>query len=181
MFFKQTFKIFFDDGTVVETDNILSWIENFFPGGVEAFYYRMKWLCKYDKKPLWYYSRANQNEYYKTFHLYTKNNLMISPELFRGEFIKYKEDNLRIWKGKHYYSRKQWRHNHCRKPHSTTYDRRMETFAERRAIAGVVKEEGEPEFRGRRRNVPQPWDDIIARRSLSWKDCTKRKRQHKGS
>jgi len=180
MFFKQKFKIFFDDGKVVETDNLLVWIRANFNGGVEEFYYRMKWLCKYEKSSFWnssYFNRFNSNMMYSYFYLYTENNIMISPELFKGEYHSFHQPSYCF----RYPFNLAWRCRHSSKSHSTTYDRRMETMAERRAIAGVVKEDGEPEFRGRRRNVPQPWDDIIARRSLSWKDCTKRKRQHKGS
>jgi hypothetical protein len=103
---------------------------------------------------------------------------MVSPELFKHEYQS--TNNHAHQKYIDAYHR-YWRNRQWRKSHTTTYDRKMETIAERRAVAAVVKEEGEPEFRGRRRNLPNPWDDIMARRSLSWKDCTKRKRQHKGS
>lgn len=181
MFFNQTFKIFFDDGNVVETDDILSWINKNFQGGVDAFYYRMKWVCQYEKEPFWkygYYNKWDVQYYSKTFYLYTKNNVMVSPELFRSEYKS--KNNSDFWNRVEKYNRK-WLYRQHRKSHATTYDRRMETIAERRAVAGVLKEEGEPEFRGSRRNLPDPWDDIVARRSLSWKDCTKRKRQYKGS
>jgi hypothetical protein len=182
MFFKQTFKIFFDDGKIVETSDLLNWISTNFYGGVQEFYYRMKWLCNYEKTPFWnyhYYNKYNDTILHRSFYLYTENNMMISPELFKGE---YKSHNEKHFDRSYIYPYSlAWRCNRGGKSHSTTYDRRMETMAERRAIAGVVKEEGEPEFRGRRRCIPNPWDDIITRRSLSWKDCTKRKRQHKGS
>ncbi len=181
MFFDQTFKIFFDDGNVVETDNLLSWIKTNFEGTVEIFYYRMKWVCKYEKEPFWqhgYYNKWDISFYSNTFYLYTKNNVMVSPELFKNE---YKSRSNRDFWDRIEKRNREWLYRPWRKSHSTTYDRKMETIAERRAVAGVVKEEGEPEFRGKRRNIPNPWDDIMARRSLSWKDCTKRKRQHKGS
>lgn len=181
MFFDQTFKIFFDNGTVVETDDLLSWIANSYRGGVDVFYYRMKWVCKYEKESFWqygYYNKWDTSFYGETFYLYTKNNVMVSPELFRSEYKS--ENNRGYWKRIEKRNR-EWLNRPWMRGHSTTYDRKMETIAERRAVAGVLKEEGEPEFRGRRRNIPNPWDDIMARRSLSWKDCTKRKRQHKGS
>lgn len=59
--------------------------------------------------------------------------------------------------------------------------RAISTTPERRACAGVVKEEGEPEFRGRRRNVPNTWDDVCKNYYRSWKECTKRRKQYKGS
>lgn len=181
MFFDQTFKIFFDNGNCVETDDLLSWISTKFIGGADTFYYRMKWLNNYDKEPFWkygYYNKWDTNYFCEMFYLYTSNNVMVSPELFKHEYQS--KNNRDYWNRIEKYNRK-WKTRMWRKSHSTTYDRKMETIAERRAVAGVIKEEGEPEFRGRRRNIPNPWDDIMARRSLSWKDCTKRKRQHKGS
>lgn len=185
MFFKQKFKIFFDDGKVIETDDLLGWIRVNFHGSVQDFYYSMKWLCKYEREfARWSYYR--NTDLTKTFFLYTKNNVMISPELFKNEYFaegrkELEKAGVSCWYMRRGQTYLQYRSRHGRKSHSTTYDRRMETIAERRAIAGVIKEEGEPEFRGRRRCIPNPWDDIMARRSLSWKDCTKRKRQHKGS
>lgn len=41
------------------------------------------------------------------------------------------------------------------------FHRRMQTMAERRLVAGRVAEEGEPEWRGRRRALPNPWDDFM--------------------
>lgn len=178
MFFDQTFKIYFDDGRFVETNDLLGWLRTY-PGGAEKFYYRMKWLCKYDRPTWWYYSYHKRYDLdCLEFYLYTSNGLMVSPDLFKGEYFSHQYRPYKSWRDyiNHRMYNRQWR-----KSHSTTYDRKMETMAERRAVAAVLKEEGEPEFRGRRRNLPNPWDDIMARRSLSWKDCTKRKRQHKGS
>lgn len=59
--------------------------------------------------------------------------------------------------------------------------RSISTTPELRACSGVLKEEGEPEFRGRRRNVPNTWDDICKNYHRSWKECTKRRKQYKGS
>lgn len=183
MFFEQTFKIFFDNGNVEETDNLISWINKNYIGGVERFYYNMKWLCKYEKPSFYYYSYYHsmyENNTSGDFFLYTSNNIMISPDLFKGEYYSYRDSEWKIWYNNRYYSRKQWQHFHFKKGYTSTYNRKIETISERRAVAAVIKEEGEPEFRGRRRNLPNPWDDIHARRSLSWKDCTKRKRQYKG-
>jgi hypothetical protein len=178
MFFDQTFKIYFDDGRMVETNDLLAWLRAY-PEGAEKFYYRMKWLCKYDK-PVW-----ESYSYYRLmyleccdFYLYTSSGMMVSPELFKGEYKSHQYRVYGSWSDR--IKNRRWRFQ-GHKSHSTTYDRYMETIAERRAVAAVIKEEGEPEFRGRRRNLPNPWDDIMARRSLSWKDCTKRKRQYKGS
>ena len=181
MFFDQTFKIYFDNGNVVETDDLIGWIRNTYKLSADIFYYRMKWLTKYDKAPFWqygYYNKWDNTFFCEMFYLYTKNNVMVSPELFKHEYMS--SNNRAHWKYVEEYNRR-WKSRQWRKSHSTSYARHMETIAERRAAAGVVKEEGEPEFRGKRRNLPEPWDDIHAQRSLSWKDCTKRKRQYKGS
>ncbi|SOK58391.1 hypothetical protein [Yersinia phage fHe-Yen9-04] len=180
MFFNQKFKIFYDNGNVVEVDDLLEYIGNAY-GAAETFYLRMKFTIKVDKSSFWSSLCFNENWHVKDLFLYTENNIMISPELFKGEYLKHRTDYMNIWYRNRKYSMMQWRHFHFKRGHTSTYERKMETIAERRAIAGVVKEEGEPEFRGRRRCIPHPWDDIMARRSLSWKDCTKRKRQHKGS
>jgi len=47
--------------------------------------------------------------------------------------------------------------------------RRPRTTQELRLAAGVVFEDDEPEWRGRRRNVPTAYDDIILHRDHSWK------------
>jgi hypothetical protein len=49
--------------------------------------------------------------------------------------------------------------------------RRIHTMAERRMVKGRMAEEGEPAWRGRRRNLPNAWDDLmIANRGIrSWK------------
>ncbi len=185
MFFKQKFKIFFDDGNVVETDDLLSWISGNFFGGVQEFYYRMKWNCNYERAfGRWTY--YHNTDVAKTFYLYTSNNVMISPELFKDEY--FAEDRRELeragvdyWYMKRGQTELQYWSGRGRKSYTTTAYRKMKTIAERRAISAVEKEEGEPEFRGARRSIPDPWDEIVTRRSLSWKDCTKRKRQHKGS
>jgi len=47
--------------------------------------------------------------------------------------------------------------------------RRPRTTQELRLASGVVFEEGEPEWRPRRRNVPTMWDDVLLHRDHSWK------------
>lgn len=178
MFFKQKFKIFFDNGNMVETDDLLGWIKSSVIGNAERFYFKMKWLCKYDKKGFWYHTRNDSNGYVDEFYLYTDNNVMVSPELFKAEY--FSKQNRDYWDHIDAFNSR-FRNRQWRKKHTTTYERKMKTFAERKAIAGVEKDDGEPEFRGRRRAIPNPWDDICTRKSLSWKNCTKRKRQHKGS
>lgn len=59
---------------------------------------------------------------------------------------------------------------------------RVKTQAEHRKIAGVEKEDFEPEFRGKRRNLPNAWDDKkvgIFYNYKSWKHNSKRRKQWK--
>lgn len=170
MFFNQTFKIFFDNGNVIETNNLLAEVSKM---GADRFYYRMKWICNYEKQNfLSSYSFFKEWDfYYQNFYLYTSNNVMISPELFRSEYKVLIRNSYNTKKSRRQYSKK----------HTTTYDRKMKTIQQRRDAVAVLKEEGEPEFRGKRRKLPDPWDEYVQRRSLSWKNCTKRKRQYKGS
>lgn len=179
MFFKQKFEIKFDGGHIVYVDNLLDYIEENFKYNSGVFYYRMRFDFKAEK--YWdYYSHNYDRQRYaciaQNFYLYTEKGVMVSPELFRDEYHKHKD---KIWENAY----KSRLHRHFKKGHSTTYDRYMHCVPARRAACAVLKEEGEPEFRGARRasSLPDPWDEYGSRRSLSWKDCTKRKRQHKGS
>lgn len=55
------------------------------------------------------------------------------------------------------------------------YFRRIKTTGELKSVAGVLKDEGEPEFRGRRRVLPNAWDDIkiMSVNDRSWKKYRK--------
>lgn len=177
MFLEQTFTIYHDNGKVDIVEDMWEYVWAF--GGINRFYGSMKFnLGVYNQKKMvrygsWFDPRIFEHD--TGFFMYTSTGKMVSPDLFLGEWKNFESYKYKIlYPNNRKY--RQWRHSH-----STTYDRKMETIAERRAVAGVLKAEGEPEFRGKRRNLPEPWDDIMARRSLSWKDCTKRKRQHKGS
>ena len=55
------------------------------------------------------------------------------------------------------------------------YYRKIATTQERREVAGVLNCEGEPDFRGNRRCLPNSWDDISRTLQRCWK------RQHKGA
>ncbi|EBS4516722.1 hypothetical protein DQT32_04840 [Salmonella enterica subsp. enterica serovar Braenderup] len=184
MFFKQKFKIFFDNGKIEEVDDLLEYI-GYKYGAVENFYSRMKFSVKVKKESFWYANSSLCSQYdwvVQDFYLYTSNNVMISPDLFRNEYKKYRrERNYYIIYRNKGYTKKQWEHKRFRKGYTTTYTRDFDNFTARRAAASVVKEEGEPEFRGKRRHLPDVWEEKMSRRSLSWKECTKRKRQYKGS
>lgn len=94
MFFKQKFKIFYDNGNIVEVDDLIGYI-GCTDCSAQAFYQRMKFTFKVDKRSFWSYS--NISDMIPTFFLYTENNVMISPELFKGEYLKYrnkKKENL---------------------------------------------------------------------------------------
>lgn len=58
-----------------------------------------------------------------------------------------------------------------RRRHRGNVLRNIKTTAERRMAKSVVKEDGEPDFRGKRRNIPNAWDDIVSDsyRIRSWK------------
>lgn len=181
MFFKQTFKIFHDNGNIIETDDLLAFIGIKF-GAVETFYNKMKFSIPIKKENFWCERYQYSSWLDEDFYLFTSNNVMISPELFKNEYKKYRsENNKGIYYRNKFYTYKQWDHFHFTKGYTCTYTRYFYNFQERKAAATVVKEDGEPEFRGKRRNLPEPWDEKMSRRSLSWKECTKRKRQYKGS
>lgn len=62
------------------------------------------------------------------------------------------------------------------------YFQRITTYQIHRLVANVLKEEGEPEFRGKVRNTPNSWDDKsngIYDTYKSWKHNSKRRKQWK--
>lgn len=110
------------------------------------------------------------------FFITNRKGKLMQPEQVLAEYC-IKHDPLNVWYTgyyRRYVSTGRKRGNgHC--------FRRVKTTAEFRATCSVLKEEGEPEFRGRRRNVPSAWDDIGISWSRSWKKQSKRKKQYKGS
>lgn len=57
------------------------------------------------------------------------------------------------------------------------YFKAVRTFQELKAAKGVVRDEGEPDFRGRRKNLPTSWDDLYRVRESSWKRSFKCRKQ----
>lgn len=115
--------------------------------------------------------------YYQYLYFVTtiKGKLVNPNQIISEYFIKY-EPNNRIYTGN--FTR--YRRSHRKRKNCRVY-RAMKTTAERKAVKAVLKDEGEPEFRGRRRNIPNKWDDYWLYYDRSWKSQTKRKRQYKGS
>lgn len=120
---------------------------------------------------------ANKRVYFDyLFFITNRKGKLMQPEQILAEYCQ-KYDPTNYWYTG-YYRRytstgRKRRGGHCY--------RRVQTTAERRAACAVLKEEGEPEFRGRRRNVPNAWDDIHLPFTRSWKKQSKRKKQYKGS
>ena len=177
MFLEQTFTIYHDNGNVDIVEDMWEYVWAF--GGINRFYGSMKFnLGVYKEKKQvrygsWFEPRAFEHD--TGFFMYTSTGKMVSPDLFLGEWKKYEsyQYRTRYPKGRRVYS---WG-----KSHTTRNLKGVHTTPARRAACAVLKEEGEPEFRGTRRSLPNSWDDMFSRASCSWKDCTKRKRQHKGS
>lgn len=181
MFFEQKFVLYRDDGQVFFVDDLVGFISNF--GGSAKFIDHMKFnVGEYKKarKQIGYISQTWWVGETAKFFVCTEDGMMISPDLLYGEYSKYWYD---AW-GKRIEKRELQR-RHIRgnnKRHTYTTYKRMGTHPARRAAAGVVTEDGEPEFRGKRglHSISTFWDDIKVRRSCSWKN-TKRKKQYKGS
>jgi hypothetical protein len=60
--------------------------------------------------------------------------------------------------------------------------RRISTYSTHKMVAAVIKEEGEPTFRGKTANIPNTWDDVRCNRwkqRKSWKHNSKRRKQWK--
>lgn len=114
--------------------------------------------------------------YYKyLFFITTNDGKLLQPEQVLTEYcIKYDPNNY--W----YCGRKRYLSTGSKRRYGRCF-RHMKTTAERRVVAGVLTEEGEPEFRGSRKNLPSCWDDYHLSTQRSWKKQTKRKQQYKGS
>jgi hypothetical protein len=89
------------------------------------------------------------------------NNVILSDETLLGLYRSVKSV-YRYFNG--------WKRSHAH------YYRHPRTTQEKRVIVGVVKEDGEPEFRPARKHVPDAWEDqrFFCRRINNWK----RYRQH---
>jgi len=178
MFLEQEFVIYHDNGEVDFINDMYTYVWNF--GGVNRFYGSMKFnLGAYNTKKSqhfgsWFNPKAFEHD--TGFFLFV-NGKMVSPDLFIGEWHIYEKY---VWSKRRSYSytRRQYKPSH-----NTRNLKRIQNTPARRAACSVLKDEGEPPFRGARTkgNLPNFWDDVYSRASCSWKNCTKRKRQYKGS
>ena len=185
MFFDQTFTLYHDSGKVEIIDNLLEYIAEH--DGIDRFHSKMKFdLAEFNKKnreTFWknrfYYEMYPEK--FVGYYLCTEKGLLVSPDLLMGEYMilynEYREHKRNArdteWRHKRSYM---YKHNHSRY-------KRPKTQQERRMACAVLKDEGEPDIRGRRkmRSLPSYWDDIRTRHSTGWKYSTKRKHQYKGS
>lgn len=180
MFLQQTFVIYHDNGKVEFIEDMWSYVWNF--GGINRFYGSMKFnISAYNKKKSQSYGSyfSPSFEHDSGFFLCTESGKMVSPDLFLSSWKEYSTWHY----NKHYYNKRtqrSWRYSH-----TTAYNKSVHTIPAKRAACAVLKEEGEPPFRGARTkgSLPDNWDDLYSRKSCSWKDCTTRKRKHqyKGS
>ncbi len=140
-----------------------------------------RFISSYSWKHNYSYSFSSPDSGVRVFYQYlyfvtnSKGKLLHPNQVMNEYYEKYDPTNIA------YIGIKNWRFHTGYKRRGSSMYRAIRTTAERRASAGVVKEEGEPEFRGRRRNVPNTWDDICKQYYRSWKECTKRRKQYKGS
>ena len=181
MFFEQKFVLYSDGGEVIFVDDLLSFIAKF--GGGTKFIEHMKFnIHEYEKvrSDIGYIPWNSRWNAVAKFFVCTEDGMMISPDLMYGEYSKYWYN---AWDERTALRNKRYRHvRGNNKSHTYTTYKRMGTHPARRSAAGVVKDDGEPTFRGKRNlhYLPTYWDDIKTRRSCSWKN-TKRKNQYKGS
>lgn len=186
MFFDQTFVIYHDSGKTEIVDDLYTHIRQ--TGDIRRFHSFMKYnLGPYKKADdsmygytSWWYSRPIECNHVG-FYLYTESGLMVSPDLLFAEYNKkYNEGRRQICWNRVYWTRPM---TTAGNKHTRTVDKRPHNQQARRMAAGVVKEEGEPPFRGARshKELRTHWDEVQVRRSCSWKNCTKRKKQYKGS
>lgn len=187
MFFDQTFVIYHDSGKTEIVEDLYTHIRQ--SGDIQRFHSFMKFNVGpyrrssdvfYQQYRSWWYSRPVECNHVG-FYLYTQSGLMVSPDLLLAEYNKKYVSNSKYYRwGRIYWTRRMITAGNR---HTTRRDKRPHNQQARRMAAGVVKEEGEPEFRGARKHkqLRTHWDDISVRRSCSWKNCTKRKKQYKGS
>lgn len=182
MFFNQTFVLYHDNGNVEITDDLLKTVKKY--GGSEKFHSLMKFnLGSFEERKRKYYHPNGYFDYEFTNHmgffLCNEKGLLISPDLFYGEYEviwnKYWEQRNHT-RTMHFKHNRSWVHKH----NNTRY-KHPQTMNARRASCAVLKEEGEPEFRGKRkvRSIPTLWDDKRTRHGTGWKYSTKRKHQYK--
>lgn len=186
MFFNQTFVLYHDSGNIEIVEDLIAYIRAV---GYPRFHATMKFNVGEYKRtrdlygtPGWYDSyalgRANYCDNHFGFFLCTEKGIMISPDLLTGEYEKWYSSYAFNWRTA--YAKRMWNRQGTTS-HTRTGDKHPTNQQARRMAVGVVKEDGEPEFRGSRRNLNSWWDEVQVRRSCSWKNCTKRKKQYKGS
>lgn len=183
MFFEQQFVVYHDDGKVEFIDDLYAYISR--KGSIETFVSNMKYnISEFQERrqaQYGWYTRDWYTGWDCKFFICTASGLMVSPDLIYGE---YTNIYYHGWIERIETRRKVLSHKHGQNQrHSYTRYKKLQTHPARRAAAGVVLEDGEPEFRGKRKakSIPTYWDDIRTRRSCSWKNSTKRKNQYKGS
>jgi len=128
------------------------------------------------KKPVWHWTRVRmwENNNYREWH--EKRQQLILSQLA------YRKDNINKTKPAY---RGVLRSTWGDEPDYTldgSYFRSVKTLQERRLAVNVLKEEGEPEFRGRRRILPSSYDDVdkgVWDTHKSWKHNSKRRKQWK--
>lgn len=184
MFFDQTFVLYHDSGKTEIVEDLYTYIRQ--SGDIRRFHSFMKFNVGPYKKAddsmygytSWWYSRPVICNHVG-FYLYTESGLMVSPDLLFAEYNKMYMSRswLSSWRNPKRYM------TTAGNKHTRTQDKRPHNQQARRMAAGVVKEEGEPPFRGARshKELRTHWDEVQVRRSCSWKNCTKRKKQYKGS
>lgn len=59
------------------------------------------------------------------------------------------------------------------KSHGYNWFRKVKTTQEKRNQVAVFKDEGEPDFRRKRKNIPSAWDDVFKDRPKCWKNQSK--------
>ncbi len=140
-----------------------------------------RFISDYSYKKNYNYSFSSPDSELRVFYQYlffitNRHGKLVHPNQVMNEYYeKYDPKNIA------YTGLPRWRFSTGYKRRGSSIYRSIRTTQERRACSGVVKEEGEPEFRGRRRHVPNAWDDICKNYYRSWKECTKRRKQYKGS
>lgn len=181
MFFEQTFVLYHDSGKVEITDNLLGTINRM--QGVDRFHSQMKFnlgeFNERNRSHYWSYGWADCN--HVGFYLCTLDGLMISPDLLYGE---YEVVWNSFWENRNKIRNDHFKHNRSWKfKHSSTRYKHPLTQQARRMACAVNKDEGEPEFRGKRKktSLMTYWDDVKTRHSTGWKYSTKRRKQYKGS
>lgn len=172
MFFDQTFTIIHNNGNVEFVEDLYQYANQYNP---QRFYLHIQFHMTVEReRELHYYGPSYGFCNSDGFFLYSCNGKMISPDFFLTEYLTVRE---KYWKNG-------WGTRRSKPArHTTRRYKRPSTQSARKAACGVVKEDGEPEFRGARKHsqLRTYWDDMNVRSSCGWKTSTKRKHQYKGS